>query len=183
MSSLDKIFASVTTSPSKRTAVEVATDAIAMAERSSLRLILMQGPVGAGKTTIANEFTNWPHVHCVSADDYFMKSGVYRFNGAQLHEAHASCRQQAEDLLAYHGDGIVVIDNCNADRADAAPYLDLTNGRALIISIVPKNQADAIRCAKRSVHRVPNQASMRTYRKLETLAANGIVIMNESVKG
>ena len=78
MSSLDNIFASVEppTKPpdKKRTAATVAADAIGLAERSNIRLILMQGPVGAGKTTIATELSRRPHVHCVSADDFFIRN-------------------------------------------------------------------------------------------------------------
>jgi len=182
-SSLDAIMSSVEprTTP-RRTASDIAREAVETAQMRDIRMILMQGSIGSGKSTIAAEMQKLGNVVVVSADNYFVRDGKYKFRGEELWAAHAECRRKAFDILS-NSAGIVVVDNCNANNADVHQYLSLTNSEAVVVRITPRNQNEAIRCGNRSVHKVPQQSVMNTFKKMETLTGKNIITMDEKVLG
>lgn len=164
----------------KRTVDDIARDVLKKVEEMHVRLIVIQGPIGAGKTTLAMAIAKHGSAVVLSADDFFTHDGVYKFDGNALARAHADCQRRAMDALV-NTDNYVVIDNCNKNMADASEYLRLDDNQALVVRLVPKNQNDAIRCGNRSVHRVPSTSVMRTYNSIGPLEGPGIVTMSEPV--
>jgi gluconate kinase len=182
-SSLDAIMSSVEprTTP-RRMASDIAREAVETAQARDMRMILMQGSIGCGKSTIAAEMQKLGSVEVVSADNYFVRDGVYKFRGDELWAAHAECQRKAGEILS-NSANIVVVDNCNANNADVHQYISLANNKALVVRIVPRNQNEAIRCGNRSVHKVPQQSVMNTFKKMEALTGKNIITMDEKVIG
>ena len=59
-------------------------------------LILLRGVSGAGKSTVAELFTD---AVIISTDDYFMVNGVYKFEGKDLVINHIKCQEAVEDVM------------------------------------------------------------------------------------
>ena len=72
----------------------------------NLKLIIMRGIPGSGKTTLARKIedlamrSGYKITGICSADDYFVKNGKYVFDGKKLGEAHKFCQSKAIQLLA-----------------------------------------------------------------------------------
>lgn len=184
-SSLDAVFGSVESSTprlSRRTVDDVVTEALEKMERLAIRMVLMQGPQGVGKTTIAKAIAKRGGVQILSADDYFMKDGSYVFDGTRLADAHAACKRRAEEVLTTSED-VALIDNCNKNMRDASAYMSLVTGHVLVLRIQPKNQVEAIRCGNRSVHQVPSKNVIRTYNDTGELTGTNVITMTETVMG
>ena len=64
-----------------------------MADRN---LILLRGVSGAGKSTVAELFTD---AHIISTDDFFMVDGKYQFDANSLVENHMKCTAQADKAM------------------------------------------------------------------------------------
>lgn len=58
-------------------------------------IILMRGVPGCGKTFIVGRLKDSLNTSAVcSADDYFVRSGTYRFDRSKIKEAHEWCHQK-----------------------------------------------------------------------------------------
>jgi len=113
------------------------------------RVIIMRGLPGSGKSTIAKQLGGV----IVSADNYFMVDGVYRFDPTKLGEAHVACMS----WFLYHltmEESIVVVDNTNIRLMELNPYrlVALSQGYDVEIHrvICPPDVAH-----KRGTHGVP----------------------------
>ncbi len=85
-------------------------------------LILMQGPPGGGKSTLACDLSTRYNAIIVSTDDLFTgPDGVYRFDGAKLPEYHRRTQELARNELA--GGWNVIVDNTNLQQWQADPYI------------------------------------------------------------
>lgn len=80
---------------------------------------VLRGPPGSGKTHFAGCETHTTRV--VSADDYFMENGIYRYNPSKLDRAHGSCMRRF--ILALAEGLSVVVDNTNITNLEVAPYI------------------------------------------------------------
>jgi predicted kinase len=58
-------------------------------------LFIVRGLPGAGKTTIANLITK----NVFSADDYFVRNGIYHFDMSKISNAHAWCRGKVKEAM------------------------------------------------------------------------------------
>lgn len=83
-------------------------------------LVLIRGLPGSGKSTMARKLTGYKHLE---ADQYFERSGTYKFNPKDLPLAHAWCLQAAKDYL--DGGHNVVVSNTFTQRWEMEPYLKL----------------------------------------------------------
>lgn len=120
-------------------------------------ILILRGWPGSGKTYFARKTRPAEHsVLTVSADDFFMQDGWYRFNPRLLGEAHAACfRQFVEAALApQHVTDILIVDNTNSRLWEIAPYVAVANAFDIPYQIIH------VRCpvdvaAARNVHGVP----------------------------
>ena len=108
-----------------------------------MKILLYRGTSGAGKTTHAKKTigevmlaetknlgsdtglsVSVPNVVYCSADDYFMdpKTGEYRFDPAELGNAHAECYDKFLSAIAEQADYIIV-DNTFCQLWELSPYL------------------------------------------------------------
>lgn len=119
------------------------------------RVIIMRGLPGSGKSTKARSYGGT----IVSADDYFMSGGEYRFDPAKIGAAHADCKRKFEEALK-RGDSIIVVDNTNTMSWEYQPYADMAKrygyeveidavGDATPSALLPQQLSD------RNLHGVP----------------------------
>ena len=89
-------------------------------------LLLLRGPDGPDKTTIANLQKKKFGFERVAADDFFYKNGVYEYNGFEaVKEAPEYCLNRTRALLAYGK--CVVVTNSFITLKELEPYLKLKN--------------------------------------------------------
>jgi len=134
---------------------------------TTMRVIIMQGTPGSGKSTEASGFG--PDATIVSADHYFEDpiTGEYRFNPAKLGEAHASCMRSflraCEDASAA---SVIVVDNTNITIDQMSPYYLVA--RAYKASVEVRRVAcDPEVAAARNSHGVPRETVLRMARMMQ----------------
>ena len=93
-------------------------------------LILLRGVSGAGKSTYAQriraKLKGLCGLTCIvcSADDYFMKTGEYKYDRSKIGKAHEECKRQARQAMN-HDIPFVLVDNTNIVRAEFTDYIEL----------------------------------------------------------
>jgi|SRR6478609_3265593 len=83
-----------------------------------MKLIIVRGPSGFGKTTYAKTF-GLPYFE---ADMFFEKNGEYKFDASRIAGAHIWCQHNVEVELREGND--VVVSNTFTKRWEIQPYLD-----------------------------------------------------------
>lgn len=86
-------------------------------------VIFMRGYPGCGKSTKAREIALKHSAVIASADDYFMKDGIYNFDVKKLYLAHTTCYDKFVKNVCFRNN--VIIDNTNTSLADIKKYLVL----------------------------------------------------------
>lgn len=131
-----------------------------------MNVILMSGISGAGKDTwlsarfdmeaLADE-SNRPDAVIVSADDYFMRDGVYTFSPSLLPAAHGKCLRDFVEVVStpacFH-DSLpkhLVVNNTNLSTEELAPYVALASAYGFPIELVTIHVEPHI-AAARSLH-------------------------------
>ena len=96
-------------------------------------LFVVRGRPGSGKTTLARIIAPGANY---AADDYFeAPDGSYRFDAAQLAEAHAACRDGVAQSMV-QGHGLIAVHNTFSRRWEYEPYLDLAARHGYRVQIV-----------------------------------------------
>ncbi|XP_077575558.1 NEDD4-binding protein 2 isoform X2 [Stigmatopora nigra] len=86
-------------------------------------LVLLRGPPGCGKSTLARSFLQHnPNGVALSTDDYFTHQGHYHFDPASLGEAHEWNHKQAKEAFE-RGVYPIIIDNTNMQGWEMKPYV------------------------------------------------------------
>lgn len=129
-----------------------------------MKVTILRGISGSGKSTYAKE--NYPEDSIVSADDFFMVDGEYRFDPEDLSLAHASCFSDAITRLETCRD--VVIDNTNTSVWEISPYVLLAQAYEAQIEII-RVDCDPAVAAARNTHGVPLSTVFAMAARMETL--------------
>lgn len=129
---------------------------------------ILSGIPGSGKSHYARGF---PDATVCSADDYFMRGGVYDFRPAELPNAHAECLAKFHDAVRA-GHEVVIVDNTNVTPWEIAPYYAFAEVKRLIkgnvnVEII-RFTCDPFVAFRRCVHDVPLPVIMRMHRTLLT---------------
>ncbi|XP_041373615.1 2',3'-cyclic-nucleotide 3'-phosphodiesterase-like [Gigantopelta aegis] len=123
--------------------------------KDSKVMFIMRGLPGSGKSTIVRSIqSTYPISAVCSADDYFLKDGVYNFDPNKLGPAHETCRLRTEQHCQ-SGCPVVVIDNTNVKRWEMKEYLDLalrTNYVVVLVEPQTPWKFDARELARRNKH-------------------------------
>ena len=117
------------------------------------KLIILRGLPGAGKTTFANylDFID-PEAITISADDYHMVNGEYKFDINRLAAAHTWCQEYVKMHMANYA-GCIVLHNTSTTERELKPYLDLAKEyNYQVISLIVEN-----RHGNKNIHNVPEE--------------------------
>jgi predicted kinase len=138
---------------------------------SEKKLVVLRGIPGSGKSTIVRG--EFPAAVVVSADDYFVgEDGVYRFNSADIGNAHGRCFRLFIEALQ-RGDSQVVVDNTATSIAEVAPYMLAAQAYGYNAEIITL-RCDPEIAASRNVHGVP---AATVHRMAEALEAGSLALM------
>ena len=114
------------------------------------KLILVRGLPGSGKSTLAKLLLESGAVdHLFETDQFFIKDGIYAFDGNKIVEAHAWCLEETKKALIME-DAVVVCNTFTRER-ELRPYIDFCKSRKIpYTSIIVEN-----RHGNKSIHGVP----------------------------
>jgi len=135
----------------------------------------MRGLPGSGKSTIAECFSNFslfmpsaaPRLPAiVSADQFFMKKGKYKYAARLQGTAHKWCQSKFKAALKA-GRSPVIVDNTNIKHSYMKPYMDSAckHGYAVVTMIV--EDFDVAKLTKRNTHKVPKETIARMAKEFQ----------------
>ena len=136
------------------------------------KLIICRGSPGSGKSTYARrvkaKMLGMFGLSCTvaSADDYFVKNGIYTFDRTKLSKAHEYCRDQVHKAMI-HNTPYVLVDNTNIRRNDFSEYIRMAQefGYQTIEKVFGLD-ATVDELVKRGTHNVPREKVELMSRKL-----------------
>lgn len=124
-------------------------------------VVILQGLPGSGKTSYAEELLSelGKDGVIVSADDYFMKDGVYDFRYNLLSEAHAATMNTFITALQTVK-GTVIVDNTATTAWEVSPYVLVASSfrRSYELLWIDVSVSEAL---DRQKHHVPSNAVYR----------------------
>lgn len=125
-----------------------------------MKVYIMQGVPGSGKSTHARKLVSDSGGIICSADDFFLdESGKYNFNPALLGKAHASCMKRFLDSCNRGGSTVIVVDNTNITIDQMSPYYVVARAYEADVEIV-RVRCNPILAAERNTHGVPRGTVM-----------------------
>ncbi len=136
---------------------------------------ILRGISGAGKSSWVENHrrlleSSGREILVFSADHFFMKSGVYRFNPSKLSEAHDSCLREYTGYIQRatlrDKDASIIVDNTNTTVAEIAPYYQLAQAYGHKDVKILTIQADPKICAGRNVHGLSLDAITKQHGRL-----------------
>ncbi len=137
------------------------------------RVVIMSGLPGCGKSTMARKMVDDERsmnrtVVVLSADDYHMVDGEYKFDPRKAGEAHKYCLSNFAHLLfGINQPSLIIVDNTNTTAHEISPYYRVAEALGWDVSIT-RIHADPLECYKRTIHAVPIATIMSMYRNLLT---------------
>ena len=134
-----------------------------LVEEKTLKLILIRGISGSGKTTYAKKLMNEdPSLSHYEADMYFLdQNGKYNFDPKKLPEAHAWCINETENDLSNNKS--VIVSNTFTTKWEIQKYIDL--GEKYGATVVIKKATGKYK----NLHGVPEEAIKKMQSRWETI--------------
>ena len=127
---------------------------------------ILSGVSGVGKSTYAK--MHFPDTAIVSADDFFRKDGVFKFDPTKIGEAHSDCFKHYITHITSTEDDIVV-DNTNCEVWEIAPYILASNAfgyeHEIITLFIPRDRLEE--CASRNDGRATTTTISNQFDKLK----------------
>lgn len=127
-----------------------------------MQVIILRGIPGCGKSTYAKK--HFPQAKIVSADDFFMQTGEYHFDGEKLSQAHQSCWRAFYEAISQK-EPLVIVDNTNTAAFEISPYVLPSEANGYEVSIITL-MCDPAVAAARNIHHVPLQTVERMAKRL-----------------
>ena len=122
-----------------------------------MKLILVRGLPGSGKSTIAMNLIGW-YWH-LETDQFWMKDGEYKWDASKLGEAHDWCQSETRKLLTRGFSPVV--SNTFTTKKELKPYFDI----AKEFDVVPQ----VILCQAQygNIHNVPDETLKKMKARFE----------------
>lgn len=134
-------------------------------------VLILAGLPGSGKSKLAKELSKIHNNTLVlSSDDYFMRSGEYKFDPAKLGAAHDRCWRDYTGMCdragtwMYSG-GLVIVDNTNTSPFELAPYVRYATGLRIPVLTLFVSRAFEL-CVRDQIHGAPLETMQRMSRNL-----------------
>lgn len=131
-------------------------------------MVIMRGVPGSGKSYAAEQILNYAKNKCKAAiystDNFFMKSGEYKWNPNAVGIAHKWNQNRVRESLEAKRENVVIVDNTNTTWKEIEPYAKMAKDSGYFVIIAETTTAwakDADECAKRNQHSVPKEAIER----------------------
>ena len=119
------------------------------------KIFVLRGIPGSGKSTLTKEIVSKDGGAIVcSADDHFMKDGVYSFNPVELPQAHGACQRRFIAACQAAEPDVIIVDNTNLSVAEFAGYVNFGQAFGHDVEIITLMVDPAI-AAARNIHGVP----------------------------
>lgn len=121
-----------------------------------MRLILMRGLPGSGKSSLAKQFVQSGDI-ILSTDDFFVVNGVFTYDGSLIKDAHTWNQGRARAAMMA-GIETVIIDNTFMEAWEMTPYVRMAQDLGYEVEIHEPDtwwRYDPAECARRTVHGVP----------------------------
>jgi predicted kinase len=135
------------------------------------KIVVMRGVSGSGKSSFV--FNNFPNATVCSADNFFMQTGEYKFDGSKLRQAHDWCKNQFESALR-RGDDQVVVDNTNTTMRELKFYVDTAAKYGYELQVV-RLVVDPAIAAARNQHGVPAEGVQAMQNRFQDFPGETIV--------
>ena len=132
-------------------------------------LYILRGISGSGKSTLARELACGNLNNIISADDYFMVDGEYKFDPKKLAQAHRSVLVRLESAMR-DGQSPLVCDNTHTQKWEAKNSVKLGLKYGYDVKFKETNTAwrfDAKELAKKNVHGVPESTIQKMINRYE----------------
>lgn len=126
-----------------------------------MKLVLIRGIPGSGKTTEAMKFVKAGFAHC-EADHFFETPNGYEFDPQKIAEAHRHCQDTASMLLRVGRD--VVVSNTFSRLWEMAPYVQMADRYGAELEVIEMTGRF------QNVHGVPDEAIQRMIDRWEKIA-------------
>lgn len=134
-----------------------------------MRVVILRGVPGSGKSTVAKSIVDpLAYIVTVSADNYFMEDGAYKFDRNKLDKAHGRClREFVQEVYGYWGRSpdLLIVDNTNTTVVEMAPYVAICNAYDVPFEVVTVD-CDPALAAARNTHGVPVEKVWEMHRRL-----------------
>lgn len=148
------------------------------------KVIVMSGIPGSGKSTWATN--NYSKALYCSADNYFIKDGLYDFDASKLSKAHNYCMKKFLESIDYleneqeseeefntrleqdGWDPIIVVDNTNLSKWEASPYIAVAKAKDFEIEVVRIISINPDIAAGRNTHGVPYNKVLEMHNRMES---------------
>jgi predicted kinase len=114
-----------------------------------MKLRIIRGLPGAGKTTYAKKIALEHGILSIEADQFFIRDGRYQFDGSQVRAAHQWCQNTCKNALESGMD--VIVSNTFTIHRELQPYLDFAKKFNAEIEIIH------VKGEFPSLHDVPEQ--------------------------
>lgn len=127
-----------------------------------MKLILVRGLPGSGKTTLARLIALGGYDHC-EADQYFERDGEYQFDASKLADAHSYC--QDATYAALRDGRSVVVSNTFSRLWEMDPYIQMAKECGATLHVIT---VEGQYC---SIHNVPQSTIFKMRERWERYEA------------
>lgn len=145
-----------------------------------MKLILMRGVSGSGKSTIARKLAQLESSVICSTDDYFLVDGKYVFEPRMIGVNHSRNQERARDSMKNRIPQ-VIIDNTNTQAWEMIPYVQAALELGYQIEIVEPEPATLEEIMRRQESRgdknLPLEVVERMMSRFEKVTVESLVEM------
>ncbi|XP_017072335.2 uncharacterized protein LOC108108713 [Drosophila eugracilis] len=155
-------------------------------------MIIMRGPPGSGKTTLAKSLLRQAHLlerhevsdFVLSSDDYFYTRRGYDFDPTLIPAAHDWNQGRVREKAAI-GWSPIIVDNTNTMVWEMQPYVQTAVRYGYVLELLEPQTSwckSASQLAQKNVHNVPRQSIQRMLDRFERTTVSDLIQLMKETK-